>query len=540
MKIVLAFPCQKRYINDPSMSILPIGLLSLGAVLQEAGHEVQLIHLARFTVKDGIRLIQSEDPDLIGLSCFSFQRQRTLQLADKLAEKSDCPIVIGGPHAAPLANEILELHSSIKGVVIGEGERTFVDLVKRLEQGQSPAHLAGLLWREGDEILLGKPVDLIEDLDSLPSVPATELNIMGVEKLYQRRHLLASRGCSARCIFCRAPEAWGRRVRRHSVARVLADVDVLRHKYGLLHVSFRDDTFTDDKDWTRKLCAGLKERKILWDCQSRVTALDYDLVKEMRSAGCVQVQLGVESGSDKILAYLKKPFNVVRASETISHCRQVGLAFSLYVIVGVPEESKGDLKATERLIRDARPASLSVSRLAHYPGTPLSEGLSSAEWFKDERESIFLRDDKAALNAEKRMLRLAEEMAQTEPFTVEELKEAGELLAWPPTARLALARLYCNLGLDEESLDEYELLCNEDPGFLWAQMEYGDLLLEVGYTEDAREHLQAAVDAVPNWPYALDRLGWTYCLLGEEQKGEELKTKAAMLEPFVDPPPPPG
>ena len=409
-----------------------------------------------------------------------------------------------------------------------------------MAQGKSPAHLAGLLWREGDEILLGEPVGLIEDLDDLPSVPAAELNIMGVEKLYQRRHLLASRGCSARCIFCRAPEAWGRQVRRHSVARVLADVDVLRQKYGLLHVSFRDDTFSDDKEWTLKLCTGLKERKILWDCQSRVTALDYDLVKEMRSSGCVQVQLGVESGSDKILAYLKKPFNVTRALETISHCRQVGLAFSLYVIVGVPEESKGDLKATERLIRDARPASLSVSRLAHYPGTPLSEGLAAAEWFKDERESIFLRDDKAALTAEKRMRRLAEEVAQREPYTVEELQEAGDLLDWPPLARLALARLYCSLGFAEESLDEYELLCKEEPDFLWAHLECGDLLLEAGYTEDAKEHLLTVVEAVPNWPYALDRLGWTLCLLGEGQRGEELKTKAAMLEPFVDPPPPPG
>ena len=315
---------------------------------------------------------------------------------------------------------------------------------------------------------------------------------------------------------------------------------VLRSKYGLLHVSFRDDTFTDDKEWTLKLCAGLKERKTLWDCQSRVTALDDELVRVMRSSGCLQVQLGVESGSDKVLAYLRKPFKVERAVETIDICRKYGLAFSLYVIVGVPDERKSDLASTEELIRKARPASLSVSRLAHYPGTPMSKELDTEEWFKDDRESIFLREDKAALSAEKRMLRLAASLGEEEPYSIEELEAAGELLDWPPTSRLALARSYGNLGHTEEALDVYEALCADEPDFLWAHLEYGDLLLEEGYVEDGKEALQKVVDSLPNWPYALDRLGWAYCLLGDEEKGEELKNKAAALEPFVDPPPPPG
>ena len=237
MKIVLAFPCQKRYINDPSMSILPIGLLSLGAVLQEAGHQVQLIHLARYTVKDGIRLILSEEPDLIGLSCFSFQRQRTLELAEKLAtefagkfagklagksgaesagesgrgpasesgaEHAAVPIVLGGPHAAPLALEIMERYESVAGVVTGEGEKVFPHLVGKLEKGENVAGLPGLAWRNEDDIIIGEPVDFIEELDELPSLPAADLNIMGVGKALSEAPSLGLEGlcCSLHLLPC--------------------------------------------------------------------------------------------------------------------------------------------------------------------------------------------------------------------------------------------------------------------------------------------------------------------------------------------------
>ena len=540
MKVVLAFPCQKRYIHSPSMSILPIGLLSLATVLQEAGHEVQIIHLSRFTVKDGVRLILSEEPELVGLCCFTFQRQRTLQLAVKLREKSDVPIVMGGPHSSPLAKEILTHCPAVNGVIVGEGERTIVEVIRHLEAGEDVAGLAGTTWRKGDDIVEGAPVELVENLDELPSVLSAEISMLGVEKLYQRRHLLTSRGCAARCVFCRAPEAWGKVVRRHSIERILWEVDQLREKYGLLHISFRDDTFTDDREWTLSLCAELKNRNVLWDCQSRVTALDLELLKVMRQSGCVQVQLGVESGSDRVLSYLRKPFNVKIAEETINQCRQVGLPFSLYIIVGVPEESRQDVQASEKLVRRVRPASLSVSRLAYYPGTPLSEELPTEEWFKDDRESIFVREDKGAQKAEKRLLALADEIAEQEPFTEEELVSAAELNDWAPTARLALARYLDRNGEGERALDEYEIIVKEHPQFLWARLEMGDLLLEEGYVEDAEEQLSVVVQEVPLWPYALDRLGWAKCFLGEEEIGEELKMRAAQLEPFVDPPPPPG
>ena len=108
LRCVLAFPCPRKYREEPGVNLLPLGLLTIGASLARKGHRVTVAHLMRMTKRDALSL--ALDSDLLGLSCFTFQRAEVFDFAKKVKERSSNKrpfVVVGGPHATPLAEEIL-------------------------------------------------------------------------------------------------------------------------------------------------------------------------------------------------------------------------------------------------------------------------------------------------------------------------------------------------------------------------------------------------------------------------------------------------
>jgi anaerobic magnesium-protoporphyrin IX monomethyl ester cyclase len=467
-----------------------------------------------------VPFLVADAPDIVGFSCFTYQRAQTLEIARRIKERKAArsPLVIlGGPHASPLAGEILARCPWVDGVVQGEGEKTLRELAERLERRADLAGTPGYWCRRDGVTVKGPPRPLADNLDELPSIADADHEIAGVDPLFQLRHLVTGRGCSARCTFCYAPSGWHGCVRSHSVEWIVHELSALKKRHGLAYVSFRDDTFTDDQAWTKELCARLVATRadLLWDCQSRVNRLDYDTVAWMRRAGCVQIQLGVESGSDTVLKYLRKPFNVARLRSAVAACRRVGMRVSFYLICGVPGECKADLDATERLVAELRPASLVVSRLTLFPGTPLGADIPPARWFEDEADHIYARNDARALAAAARLDALAHRVAAEEPFTPEELGRAAAALGDAPPVLVNLAQLYERL----DNLEAAEAACRRalevQPGYLWAALELGAMLLEGGRPREALPHLASVVDRVPAWPYARECLAQARAAAGK-------------------------
>jgi len=544
MKIVLAFPAEKRHLADHSTGLLPLGLLSMASGLSLQGHEVTVAHLGPYRRRDAIRIIMDGEPDMVGLSCFTFQRSETFRIAAAVREAGGGKrpfIVLGGPHAAPLADELLKRVPAVDAVATGEGERTVADLAERLQRGVSPAGIAGLVVRQGEGITDGGPVPLVDNLDDLPTVTKSSFPILGVSIPYQMRHIMASRGCSARCVFCCAPDIWGRRVRRRSVESLMAEIAELRRLYGCVFLSFRDDTFTADSDWIREFCRRLIDSggDVLWDCQTRVTAIDGQTADLMRLAGCVQVQMGVESGSDRILQFIRKPFNAGQALEAVSVCRDAGLLVSLYLICGVPGEEEDDIRLTEELVRQARPSSVSIARLCLYPGAPIAAHVPPDRWFLEEADDLYASDEPASLRHLQRLQALERAVSGTKPFTASELKAVAGRLTGPATALAVI------MDLDDRGrLEEAEKACNDLleawPGYPWGELELGELLLEQGRAGEAESHLRQVMTRVSRWPYPVDRLGWCLRLLGREREGDSLIVEALQLDPGTPSPPPPG
>src|SRR5262245_53523109 len=401
MRILLAYRCQYGGRNDFYTRQMPVGLGNINAVLRSAGHDARLANFSRSTWENVRRTLRRFRPRILGISLFTFNRGAVLKLA-RVARQVDPGIFIvaGGPHATHLAESVLSRHPSVDAVAIGEGEETLRDLARALDAGEDLRQVAGLAFREGGRIVRTPPRPVVSDLDQLPH-PAAHYESFGVDRFAQFEFLITSRGCPARCTFCSTPEFWGTRLRYRSVDHVLDELRFLQERFGHVTVSFRDDTFTVDKKRTIELCRRILASglHLLWDCQSRVNAIDEERLLWMRRAGCQHIQFGVESGSRSILDKLNKGIHLDQVVQACALTRKVGMDISLYLITGVQGETEEDIRATLRLIRRVRPHDGIVSPLVVYPGTALYEeakllkGVDDTVWERSRMEGLLVRDD---------------------------------------------------------------------------------------------------------------------------------------------------
>ena len=547
MKILLAYQSHPEGAHDPFTSLLPAGLLTLDAVLRQAGHDVTLANLSGFS-RDRVRQILSQlGPDVLGVSQFTHNRVESLGLV-QLARELDpgCLTVMGGPHATHCWRELLEGHPELDVVVLGEGEVTLVELLKARSSGTPLEAVDGIAWRKEGVARQNAARAPLADLDSLPLPGLESSGSIGVDYRRQLEFIITSRGCPANCLFCSSPLFWGRGVRFRSPASVVQEIRTLKERYGLLYFSFRDDTFTANRARVLEICRLLREERlhILWNCQSRVTAVDEEMLVEMKKAGCECIQFGVESGSPEMLKALGKrilPADVERAAAA---ARRAGINLSVYLITGIPGEGEGDLQQTLRLIDRIRPQDGQVSPLVYYPGTELlagavRDGEVRADLFARERgEGFLVRSDPFVERSRQTILKALERAggrgrfsradfaAQrallgycmvTEMLHAEALEQDGD---WEGALRTCRAMVKAEpdnpwgvlllAGLQERMEDlegaarSYEKLLQMAPRHLPALLALGELALAHGDRALAQRHYQRALALAPDDPAALE------------------------------------
>ena len=303
--------------NEPSIEkadflFSPYGLLSIAAQALRAGHDVVTINFSNFVWRDIESLIHYIDANLYGLSCHTLNRRGTAMLAKLIREvHPEAHIVCGGPFVTALPEETLKHYKAIDTIVIGEGEDTFSELIVRLENGRSLKGLAGTAWRSGKSIHIGPPRKRISNLDALASP----------SDYFKTSILTTSRGCPGECTFCGSKTMWGRQLTFHSVDYVLDMIYKAVHKHGQKIIAFKDDTFTANRERALAICKGIIKQKLnfIWSCDTRVDALDDEMLYFMRQSGCQRLGLGVETASPLILKNIKKkisPRAVLDATQT--------------------------------------------------------------------------------------------------------------------------------------------------------------------------------------------------------------------------------
>ena len=328
MRIVLLYPPPQAIrsssrppgaaIDKSDACLPPYGMLSLAAQALRAGHQVKAFNLSTFPWDEIEAMVRALEADVFGLTCFTSNRRGVAQVAECVRKHHRrAHVVVGGPHVTALPAATLEHCGAIDTVVIGEGEATFGELIDRLEAARATEGIAGTAWRGAEGARVGPPRERIADLDSLAPV----------QEYFPYSLLLTSRGCPGQCTFCASNAMWGRRVSFHSADYVLDTIEGLLGQIPARTVMIKDDTFTASRKRTMRICEGILRRKLnfLWSCDTRADALDEELLRAMRLAGCQQISLGVESASPEVLRNIRKRQNPQRVLEVTRLARKYGL-----------------------------------------------------------------------------------------------------------------------------------------------------------------------------------------------------------------------
>ncbi|MFO0586361.1 MAG: radical SAM protein [Polyangiaceae bacterium] len=353
----------------------PWGLFSLGAQAIRAGHHVKILNLSSYPWHRVEEVLRGLDADLYGMSCWTANR-RGVALTAKLLKslRPDRHVVIGGPHATPLAKEMLAHCQEIDTVALGEADITFLELADRLSRGQPTTAIAGTMYREKGKILEGPPRASIADLDTLASP----------HRYFDTHIVMTSRGCPWACTFCGAETTWGRGFRAESVGYVLDALENALKRLPVKMIQIKDDTFTTNKKRVFDICRGIRDRNLqfFWSCDTRVDLLTEPLLKEMRLAGCQRLSLGVESGSQRILDAIDKKITVDEIIASTRMAKKYGIKVRYYMMLGNRGETVESFRETLEFLKRAEPHEYVFSCLSIYPGTRDFHDAERAGWLK--------------------------------------------------------------------------------------------------------------------------------------------------------------
>ena len=363
-------------INQPA--IPPLGLCYIAAVLKKNSFPVDLLDLdlERDKIRNIREIITSLKPDIVGISGLTLQMESVYAIAKIIKNISKEIIVInGGPHPSSLPEETLrESSGDIDAVVVGEGEFTFLEIVKN----RPWQDIEGLVYYKDGQIYKNKRRELIPDLNVLP-FPARELLPIlqyqgwGPLKRKPSTHLIASRGCPFDCIYCSEGAVFGKKHRRRNFISVIDEIELLIKDYGMREVSFYDDLFTLDKGWVISICKEIIKRKIniKWKALSRVNTVDQELLTWMKRAGCWMIFYGFESGSQQILDNIRKNQTIEQGLTAARLTKKAGIDIIAFFIIGNPGETKASVYQTIKLARRINPEHYQFTIARPDPGSYL-------------------------------------------------------------------------------------------------------------------------------------------------------------------------
>jgi radical SAM superfamily enzyme YgiQ (UPF0313 family) len=300
-------------------------------------------------------------------------------LAKAIKEKfPSIKLFAGGPHITE-SSKAYFLESSFDVGIIGEGEHTVRELCDGfVNEAIDYSKIDGIMYRKGDpaQVVLTRPRAFEEDLDVFP-FPARDLlpplKLYRPSALYYQRlpvtQMLTSRGCPAQCIFCDTP--FGKIVRYHSPEYVIEEMLMLKKDFGIREILINDDTFVIRKDRVYEICRLMRKHHldIVWSCNVRVNAVDFDILKEMVASGCWLIMPGAESGSQKVLDTLKKGITLEQVQQACQWAHRLGLRVKPSFIIGNPGDTVETIDETIRFAASLKTHYPSFTLFTPYPGT---------------------------------------------------------------------------------------------------------------------------------------------------------------------------
>ncbi len=386
MRIVLVHPAGSNWVpgkKDVTVAanrMVPIGILSIAAYLEQRGHDV-FVHDclgpgAPHGIEEIVQRVLRLAPELVGFSATTSGFLDAYSMAEMIKKaRPQLKVVFGGVHVSGMGGSLLERFEAIDYLALGEGEATLSELAS----GEEPTRIDGLVWRDGEEIVSNQPRTKIPELDTLP-FPAYE-KLDGFPRGYRLppfsyintpgTAISTSRGCVYQCSYCDR-SVFKQGFRSNSAEYTYAHLEHLRQKFGIRHVNIYDDLFTTNRKRILALCDRLARQPlgVRFNCAVRIGHADDELLEALEAAGCLMVSVGVESGDPALLEALKAGATLDQVKETVSLIQAKGLRAKGLFMMGVVGETEESIRQTSDFIISVGFDDMNMSKFTPFPGAP--------------------------------------------------------------------------------------------------------------------------------------------------------------------------
>ena len=461
-------------IERPGPHWLPLGFAYIGALLKKHGHTVQLFDRYAATARlglDGERIdqamltaVKAFTPDVICLSTVSPMIYETVHCAKIIRGSFPGIMLAGGHHATALPRVTLEKIPELDGVGIGEGEESLLALA----EGTKPVEVNGILWRQSlgnakDKEIQPVPETCRGRVKNIDLLPFPDFSLFDTE-FYTRRtsaiirgfHLstlsmLGSRGCSHRCSFCTESLVYGGGVRFHSVDYIIEMIKSSLRQYPQVEgIYFHDNDFLIEPNRVELICRRFIEtglaKRFSWAVQARSDRLESDLLRLMRQAGCIKMEIGVEAAAQKDLDSVRKGTTVGANESALRRCRDAGISVHAYLLTRTAEESLTDLEVKLDWLKRNRPDTFSLHPLLRHPGSMLyketgARFFETQDWTRENVLGFYAEDIFSAVVPEVRRCWMK---SRFEPFSLKHQRFArlrlNPVRRWPQMLGEAILR----------------------------------------------------------------------------------------------------
>ena len=370
-------------INTGTRFYPPLGLGYIASYIKKyGGYDTEIIDFIES--QDQLNnAIKESSPDIVGFTAVTSNYQYVTELAEILRCKTDVPFIIGGPHISAMPESMAKVFDV---GVIGEGEQTTLELMQTLTTISQIDDIDGIVHRVNDELVFNSPREPIKQLDDIPH-PNRDIfdmdyylkkhDILSNRKLVRGATMLTSRGCPFKCVYCQASSVWGN-VRYHSAKYVLDEIKYLIDTYNVEAINIIDDLCIADKTRLKRIVQMIENnginKQIQFNINGRANLLTEDRVRLIKRMNAVQISIGFESGSEKVLNYLKG--GTVTQNQNINAlelAKKYKIPVGAQFMIGTPGESMNDLECTLKFIEHYKNwmSHINLNITTPLPGTQL-------------------------------------------------------------------------------------------------------------------------------------------------------------------------
>ena len=364
----------------------PLGTLYAAAVMREAGHDIS-VHDVQFTEgpENIIGALEKHQPKYLVIyddgfnyltkMCLTNMRMAAFEMI-RFAKQKGAKVIVSSSDSTDHFEQYLEEGADF--VMMGEAEQTLSQLIDSLDHEQPDfLSIPGLAFRQQGAVIKTVKRPVMKELDEIP-FPAWDLVDMEPyrkmwmkSKRYFSMNMATTRGCPFKCNWCAKP-IYGNRYNSRSPQNVVAELLLLKQLYGFEHIWFCDDIFGLRPGWVHEFADLIEKNQLRFRFKIQARAdllLQEDYIRDLKRAGCENIWMGAESGSQKILDAMDKGIRVTQIYEATRLLKQNEIHPSFFIQFGYPGETKDDIVRTIDMIVELLPHEIGISVSYPLPGT---------------------------------------------------------------------------------------------------------------------------------------------------------------------------